>query len=123
MRFCSAVDHRAQTSMAEPIRTWHDLQGRVVELLERLNADQQLAIGAAANPLLAIEELGYQIDDEARASLADRLRHGPEGTAQLEGLREQIFGVAGHTFDLSSAEAVRHVLVEELGIRAKPFPD
>jgi hypothetical protein len=67
-------------------------------------------VAAAANPLLAIEELGYQISSDVRQEFEDRIRFGPERAEQLRSLREEIYGQAGKIFDLASPDALFETL-------------
>ena len=48
--------------MSRPsIDSWKEAQTVAPAVLERLNADPPLLMAAATNPLLALEELGYDI--------------------------------------------------------------
>ncbi len=91
-----------------------ELHQLLPSILEQINADQSLAIAAAANPLIALEELGYHIDPEIRPDIEDHLRFKPEAMTQLKELRRQISKHAGHTFDPNSPAELHTVLFEEL---------
>src|SRR5690606_20090460 len=101
--------------------SWEELQERITSIVDALNADRSLAIAAAANPFAALEELGYQVDAEARPEIADRLRFPPREAARPKQLRARIFEEVGHGFGLDAGEELRGVLYEELSIR--PYPD
>jgi hypothetical protein len=48
--------------MTDRIGSWAELRARAADIVERMNAERTLALAAAANPVLAIEHLGYVID-------------------------------------------------------------
>jgi hypothetical protein len=101
------------------IDSWEQAQEQIVSLLEQLNANQALAVAAAANPLFALEELGYEINPQVRLEFDERLRFGSRTIVQLRELREAIFTQAGHAFDLNAPVELRRVLFDELKI---PLP-
>lgn len=107
---------RATLGELSPKFDWEKLQDRISSILDQLNANQDLALAAAANPLFALEELGYEIDPQARSEIEDRLRFDPPTVIRLRALREEIFEHAGHPFDLNSAEELKRVLFEELDL-------
>jgi hypothetical protein len=91
---------------------WEDLQRELPTIVGRLNEDQSLAVGAAVNPLYALEELGYAIDPEQRVEIEDRLRFRPRHAARLRRLRREIAKAAGRTFDPAADDEVLAVLSE-----------
>ncbi len=108
------------------IESWEQLQEQVESILERLNADPALALAAAANPLYALEELGFQISPHVRPEIEDRLRFRPRAIARLRELRGDIYRHAGRPFDLDSGEELERVLFDRLGlvppVAAAPAP-
>jgi hypothetical protein len=98
------------------IDSWEEAQEQVASLLEQLNANPALALAAAANPLFALEELGYEINPQVRLEFEERLRFRPRTVVRLRELRETIFKQAGHAFDLNSSAELRKVLYDELEI-------
>jgi len=107
---------RATLGELSPKFDWEKLQERISSILDQLNANPYLAMAAAANPLFALGELGYEIDPQARPEIEDRLRFDPPTVIRLRALREEIFSHAGHPFDLNSAEELKRVLFEELDL-------
>lgn len=101
------------------ITSWSELQREAETIVERLNADQQLALAAAANPLLALAELGYHVEPGARAEIEERLRFKPDDAERLAQLRRRVVKEAGGPFDLTDDEEVRRVLTS-IGVRATP---
>lgn len=94
------------------IRSWGELQGAVKEILERLDADQGLALAAAASPEFALAELGFVLSADARVEILDRLRLGPSGAAELAELRVAITEDVGWPVDPEKTDDVRRVLNE-----------
>jgi len=107
------------TDNKKTIRSLEDAQQRISLILSQINADSALARAAAANPIYALEDLGYEISPEARIDIEDRVRFGKEKGRQLHQLRLRIFTLAGHAFDLQSEEDLRRVLFQELEIFSK----
>jgi len=98
------------------IGSWAQARREVAAILEKINADPALALAAAANPLLALQELGYDVSPTARQEIADRIRFGEKVSQERDTLRSEIFTHAARSFDLDSAEDVHAVLFDELGI-------
>jgi hypothetical protein len=96
--------------------SWAEARANIRQILEGLNAAPALALAAAANPILALEELGYRIAPEARREVEDRLRFRPREAARLSALRRQIAEHAGHPLDPDSPHELEVVLFEELGL-------
>lgn len=99
------------------INSFSQLQRSVSSILEAVNADRVFALAAASNPLIALEELGYQIESAARPEIADRIRFGAEVAATRRDLRAAMANNAGHSFDPDNDAALRQVLFDELKIR------
>jgi|SRR5450756_1209001 hypothetical protein len=97
------------------ISSWADLQRTAPETLRAINDDDRRSLAAAANPLFAVEELGYRIDPPARQEIEDRIRFRPRSAARLRTLRTAIYEQAGREFDLQSGAELREVLVGLLG--------
>jgi hypothetical protein len=96
------------------IKSWEQLQEQIGPILKQINANQELAVAAAVNPVNALDELGYEIDPRARPDIEDRLRFDPRTIVRLRQLQEAVFEHSGHEFDLNSASELRQVLFEEL---------
>ena len=100
-----------------PIASMAALRRLVPEILETINADPQLALRAAVNPLLALEELGYELTPKLRVEAERRIRFSSEARQELETLEREIFRHAGESFDLDSAEATQRVLFDKLRLQ------
>jgi hypothetical protein len=92
------------------LSSWQSAQQQIGAILASLNKNQDLMLAAAANPLLALRELGYEIDEEIEQEFEDRIRFGRHNGPKVGALREQIIKGAGRRFDIDSAEALAEVL-------------
>ena len=64
----------------------------------------------AADPLLALEEIGYEVPPELQQEFEDRIRFGTEGSGRLKTLRDAVFKHAGGAFDLNSPDELTATL-------------
>jgi hypothetical protein len=96
------------------ISSLQQFQRVVPAIVKAINADPELAMRAAANPLLAVEELGYTIEPDVRR-LAERRVRFPKATFERLGeLEKEIHASAGEQFEIDSSEALSRVLFEKL---------
>jgi hypothetical protein len=100
------------------IESWSRFLETVRRETERINADPRLALAAASNPLLALEELGYDISPEARDEIESRLRFPAPALARRSELVAAIGRAAGREFRLDDPAEVERVLAELVGTRA-----
>lgn len=98
------------------IESLRELTRLIPAMVKDVNADPDLALRAAANPLLAIEELGYELDPSLRAIAERRVRFPENRANQLTELADQIYRLAGEPFDIESDIDVRRVLLETLAL-------
>ena len=101
------------------VGSWDDLRNAAAELVQTINSDERLALAAAANPMYAVEECGYQIHPDARTEIEDRFRFRPEVASRLSELRASIYEQAGEVFDLQSGTALGEVLFDRLHVRPR----
>ena len=92
------------------LNSWKQAQQQVGDILAALNADPALMLAAASNPLLALQDLGYEVGENVQQEFEDRIRFEPADAQRLRSLREEIFKIAGEPFDLNSPEAVSKIL-------------
>ncbi len=97
-----------------PIDTLEDLQRVVPSVVKAVNADEALMKRALVNPLLALEELGYQLTDGLRAQVERRVRFKVEVAHKLETLAAKVFKQAGESFDIDSPAALDKLLFGKL---------
>lgn len=96
------------------IDSLRDLQRLVPAIVKEINADERLALRAAANPLLALEELGYRLTPEVRTEAERRIRFSPQTIERLSQLSEAIYSYADERFDIESPAEIERVLFEKL---------
>jgi len=102
--------------MAKTIDTVEQAERLAPALMRALQRDPLLAQRTLANPLLAVEELGYQFAPDVRAALARRLRFPPPILDELQRANDQIQLLAGHPFNVDSPTELDAVLFGELGL-------
>jgi DNA polymerase family A len=90
------------------------MQKVVPVIVKAVNDDQAFGLRAAANPLLAAEELGYQIVPEIRQTVERRVRFSQEDAARLGELETQVYKLAGVQFGIDSPQELDRVLFEKL---------
>ncbi len=108
------------------IDTIDSLRRRIPTIVRAVNADPALALRASANPLLALEELGFELTDRVRREADHRVRFAPDEAARLTALARDIDTAAGEPVDIQSAIAVRRVLAAlglEVGERPTDQPE
>jgi hypothetical protein len=96
------------------INSWDQLREQISSIVSEVNHDPSLAFAASVNPLLALEELGYEIDRQSRPDIEERLRFEPRTAVRLKDLRQSIFQHAGHSFDINSPDELAEVLFTDL---------
>ncbi len=98
------------------IESWEQFQRRFASSLSRIQDDRLLGLAAAANPLYALEELGFTIPRDVEASIAEHLRFKPQTLARIRQLRDEVHRHAGRAFDISSPDELERVLFDQLKI-------
>lgn len=104
--------------MPKKIKSWDELQAEVVAILRALNNDQNLMIAAASNPIMAIEELGYELDPDIVGPVEDKFRFKTKQVSQLSKLRKSVYKAAGRKFNIRKPMELNRLLFEELKIEA-----
>lgn len=100
----------------QPIATVAQLRKQLPAILEAINESGDVALRAALNPLLALDELGYRIDPELRPYIERRVRFEPGDAERLGELESQVHERVGRRFDIDEPEQVATVLFDELGL-------
>ncbi len=107
---------------SKKINSIEALQKVVPLIVKAVNDDQAFGLRAAANPLLAAEEMGYQIAPEIQHTAERRVRFSQENAARLGELEEQVYKLAGEPFNLDSPQELDRILFEKLKL-SRPKPD
>ncbi len=92
-------------------KAFHQL---VPEIIEQVNRNNALAIRALANPLLAFEELGYELSDDVQKKVEQILRFDPKSRKKLNSLEKDVYETAGETFNIDDEGEVNKVLFKKL---------
>jgi hypothetical protein len=92
------------------VSSFERLQRLLPGILEEHGDNQQLVLAALANPILALEHLGYSFPPDVRDQIALRVRFGEEQAKTLRSLRAAVHEAAGEVFDLDSPAELRRVL-------------
>lgn len=92
------------------------LRRRVPGIVRRLNAEPAVALRAAANPIFAMEELGYSFSEELKREIALRVRFDAKTIARLESLTRTVHERSGESFDLDEPDELSRVLHGRLGL-------
>jgi hypothetical protein len=103
------------------VHSLKELQLEVAGILDRVNRDANLSRSALVNPILALEELGYDIAPRFRPSLEHRLRFSLGSCRRLERLQREIFAAAGHEFAINEPRDLHRVLFEELRLSSSKY--
>jgi DNA polymerase I-like protein with 3'-5' exonuclease and polymerase domains len=104
------------------IQSFKDFHRLVPEILQRMNEDQELALRATANPLLAFREMGLRLTDEVEKEVEKILRFTPRERKQLEDLEKELHKHTEKPVDFRSNEEVGSFLLKDLKLRkAKDF--
>jgi hypothetical protein len=99
-----------QSPKPERIESLEQLQTQIAQIVDRVNQVPGLLCAAAANPLLALEELGFELDPGVASEIAERARFSLADIKRRIRLRDKIFADAGREFDLTSSSELREVI-------------
>jgi hypothetical protein len=102
------------------IGTVEELREQVPAILKRLNADQGLLQAALANPLAALEELGYVIPPSLHRELDRRIRFTAAERERLDTLTRRLHKLAGVEFDPDQPDALERLLFTRLELPEPP---
>lgn len=104
----------------EQIASFKAFHKRVPQIVEQLSKDDSLAISALANPLMAIEELGYVLTTEVRKKVERILLYPPAERKHLQSLEKDIHDLAGEVFDIDDEKEIDRILFGKLQL-SKPI--
>ena len=112
----------AESQASRRLSSVEEAQKAMPRLIAALNDDPRLARAALANPLFAIEELGYTIDEGVRTTFERRIRFTIEDADRLQRLAAEVSEAAGCDVDVDDPYDLAHVLFDELGL-PRPEPN
>ena len=99
-----------------PIDSINEVRRLASSIIEISNSDEELALHAAANPIMAMEDMGYRFTDEIRYQLERIFRFSNETRMQLDNLEKEIHKIAGRSFNIDSSTELPHLLFDELNL-------
>jgi len=102
------------TSEREQLKSHNAFRKLLPKLLEIQEERQDLAIAALANPILALEELGYVFSPKIRRHMVHLARFGEEKTQRLKQLEAKLRKELGKELDLDDAPAVARAVLERV---------
>ncbi len=97
------------------ITTLNQLQKLIPRLLHEVNSDQSLMRAAAANPILALEHLGFTLTPSVKKEIENRILADKTTQKKLDDLQKQVDKIAGKKLNLSSNTSITNFLQKELG--------
>ena len=96
------------------IKSHSALRKLLPKLLEQQDERQDLALATLANPILAIEALGYAFAPEIRLHMERLARFGEQKTRDLERLETRLREELGADLDLADGAAVAKAVLARL---------
>lgn len=96
------------------------IQSDLPEILERANSDPSLGLGAAVNPLLVLEDMGYALSPEVAAEIEERSRFSTSQIARRRKAIARIREILKEEPDLSSAASIGEILEKVGSGRVRP---
>lgn len=99
---------------SKTISSMTEMERKLATVVAAILADKNLALRAALNPVLAMEELGYAFPEDLRGSIERRVRFKPEVYERMEALVAEMRRIAGGPFNPDSPEEVDRLLFNEL---------
>ena len=100
------------------INSIQEFQKVVPLIVKAINADQQLGLRALANPLLAAEELGYEVAPEVQRAAQRRIRFTKETAERLNMLEKEIYSLSEERFDIDNPQELGKILFDKLKLQA-----
>lgn len=92
------------------ISSLRELQRLMPRLLKETAGNDRLLLAAAANPILALAQLGYEVAPEAAREIELRARFGEEEGAAYDALEKEIRALAGDAFNPEDRRVAQQVL-------------
>ena len=99
------------------VATFKAFHRLVPSIVKRLSEDRDLAVRAMANPVMAIEELGFDLAPEVAQEIERRVRFSDETRSRLSAIETRLFEAAGERFDPESVQDIERVLFSRLKLR------
>ena len=98
------------------IESEKDLKKHAVSILRRIKEDERSGLMFLLNPVFALEEAGFDFNEEMRRHILHGLRFGAKSKARIRDLNEAVREIAGRPIDAISDEQVARLLFVDLKI-------
>jgi len=96
------------------ISSLKELQLQMPRIVEEYGNNNELTAIALANPLLALEKIGYTFSPEAKTEIENHVRFGKENASRYMTLKKNIEQSVGAKIDVDDTQAVKQLLEKEL---------
>ena len=103
--------------MPREIKSFEEFHKLVPLIIRKVNKDSELAIRAAANPLLAFEEMGFHMSSELKREVELRIRFSEDEVKKMTTLTNEIRSITGKDIDPLSEKPVEKLLFKDLKIK------
>ncbi|MBR0696740.1 hypothetical protein [Bradyrhizobium lablabi] len=101
-----------QNGLRKKIDSIDQLEADLPSILERIHTDPELAIAAAVNPLLFLDEIGYSLSAKVSAEIEERSRFSRRQIARRHKAIAKIDEITKERADLSSPEAIVEIFAK-----------
>lgn len=99
------------------IQSFKELHRLAPQIIKEVMSDHALARRALANPILAMEELGYELTGGAVSDVERHLRYSRSNQKALDDLEAEIKKLVGRAVDMSSETEIEKVLFKQLKLK------
>jgi len=100
------------------ISSLRELQLKMPAIIKLHGNNTNVARAAIINPVLALEEIGYELSPALKEELDYYIRFGPIRKKKLMALEEKVYAAVGKRFDLKNENAIKkyvHPLIAKKG--------
>jgi len=101
------------------INSEEDLRAKAVTILRRIEDDELGGLLFLLNPIIALEETGFDLNPAMRRHISYGLRYGASTKIRMRELESEVVELVGHEVNVASNEQVSRLLFEELKL---PIP-
>jgi hypothetical protein len=96
------------------INSEEDLRAKAVTILRRIEDDELGGLLFLLNPIIALEETGFDLNPAMRRHISYGLRYGASTKIRMRELESEVTELAGHEVNVASDAQVSRLLFEEL---------
>lgn len=96
------------------LESLNQLQKLMPRLLEEHGGNKKLMKATIANPILALEEIGFTISSALKIEIEEKVRFSRKQQKERSEIQEKMYGMFGKKIDLSSKEILKKELTRIL---------